>query len=173
MEIHICKISKSYNNDVKALKEINLSISRGMFGLLGPNGAGKSTLMQKRIYQNKGGDPVTDEELLKEMGKGSASAFETLIFRYHSDIYAYLSRMLGSPTLAEDFTQECFVRIMESVKRRRLPDSFRPWIYKIATNLCRDYWRRAYVKHEVVNDEVLADYPARDTVSSISGLRQA
>ncbi|MGB1198625.1 MAG: ABC transporter ATP-binding protein [Thalassotalea sp.] len=46
----IRNLSKSYTsenkNDVKALNQINLDISAGMFGLLGPNGAGKSTLMR-------------------------------------------------------------------------------------------------------------------------------
>jgi len=39
-------LSKSYINSVKALDNVSLSISNGMFGLLGPNGAGKSSLMR-------------------------------------------------------------------------------------------------------------------------------
>lgn len=42
----IQNLSKNYNNGVKALDNVSLSISNGMFGLLGPNGAGKSTLMR-------------------------------------------------------------------------------------------------------------------------------
>jgi ABC-type multidrug transport system ATPase subunit len=44
--LRIENISKSYSNGVKALKNISLNISPGMYGLLGPNGAGKSTLMR-------------------------------------------------------------------------------------------------------------------------------
>lgn len=39
-------LCKTYKNGVKALQDINMEISQGMFGLLGPNGAGKSTLMR-------------------------------------------------------------------------------------------------------------------------------
>ena len=39
-------LSKTYPNGVKALDNISLTITNGMFGLLGPNGAGKSTLMR-------------------------------------------------------------------------------------------------------------------------------
>ena len=39
-------LNKTYPNGVKALVDVNLEISEGMFGLLGPNGAGKSTLMR-------------------------------------------------------------------------------------------------------------------------------
>ena len=42
----IKNISKTYPNGVKALNNINLEISNGMFGLLGANGAGKSSLMR-------------------------------------------------------------------------------------------------------------------------------
>ena len=44
--LKICNLSKTYPNGVKALDDINIEISNGMFGLLGPNGAGKSSLMR-------------------------------------------------------------------------------------------------------------------------------
>ena len=46
MELIIQNLSKTYPNGVQALKDVSLSMSKGMFGLLGPNGAGKSTLMR-------------------------------------------------------------------------------------------------------------------------------
>jgi ABC-type multidrug transport system ATPase subunit len=46
MSLVIKNISKTYDNGVQALKNVNLEIKNGMFGLLGPNGAGKSTLMR-------------------------------------------------------------------------------------------------------------------------------
>ncbi len=44
--IEITHLHKKYNKNVHALRDLNLSISGGMFGLLGPNGAGKTTLMR-------------------------------------------------------------------------------------------------------------------------------
>lgn len=46
MQLTIKNVSKTYGNNVEALKKVNLEIGNGMFGLLGPNGAGKSTLMR-------------------------------------------------------------------------------------------------------------------------------
>jgi ABC-type multidrug transport system ATPase subunit len=46
MQLIIQNLNKTYSNGVQALKNINLTINRGMFGLLGPNGAGKSSLMR-------------------------------------------------------------------------------------------------------------------------------
>ena len=46
MRLVIDNVSKTYANNVKALKNVSIEIGNGMFGLLGPNGAGKSTLMR-------------------------------------------------------------------------------------------------------------------------------
>jgi ABC-type multidrug transport system ATPase subunit len=46
MDLIISNLSKTYPNGVKALQDVSLTISKGMYGLLGPNGAGKSTLMR-------------------------------------------------------------------------------------------------------------------------------
>ena len=46
MELVIEGLSKTYDNGVRALRDVTLSVAPGMFGLLGPNGAGKSTLMR-------------------------------------------------------------------------------------------------------------------------------
>ncbi|GHF84724.1 ABC transporter ATP-binding protein [Thalassotalea marina] len=44
--LKIKNLSKTYDNGVHALNNVNLDIPKGMFGLLGPNGAGKSSLMR-------------------------------------------------------------------------------------------------------------------------------
>lgn len=44
--LKIENLSKTYANGVKALDNVSIEISNGMFGLLGPNGAGKSSLMR-------------------------------------------------------------------------------------------------------------------------------
>jgi len=46
MELTLSHVSKTYPNGVRALDDVSLTISPGLFGLLGPNGAGKSTLMR-------------------------------------------------------------------------------------------------------------------------------
>jgi ABC-type multidrug transport system ATPase subunit len=46
VSLRIERLSKTYANGTVALRDVSLTIPRGMFGLLGPNGAGKSTLMR-------------------------------------------------------------------------------------------------------------------------------
>jgi ABC-type multidrug transport system ATPase subunit len=44
--LEITALNKTYGNGVQALRDVSLTIPKGMYGLLGPNGAGKSSLMR-------------------------------------------------------------------------------------------------------------------------------
>ncbi len=61
MNIEIKNLTKTYSGSFKALDDVNLTISNGMFGLLGPNGAGKSTLMRILVTLMQ---PTTGQVLL-------------------------------------------------------------------------------------------------------------
>jgi ABC-type multidrug transport system ATPase subunit len=45
-KLKISGLTKTYHNGFRALNNVNLTLSNGMFGLLGPNGAGKSSFMR-------------------------------------------------------------------------------------------------------------------------------
>ena len=61
--LNISNISKTYDNGVKALNNVNIDIPKGLFGLLGPNGAGKSSLMRTiaTLQQPDSGSILFDE----------------------------------------------------------------------------------------------------------------
>ena len=46
MQLHIQRLTKEYRRGKRAIENISVDLSNGMFGLLGPNGAGKTTLMK-------------------------------------------------------------------------------------------------------------------------------
>jgi RNA polymerase sigma-70 factor (ECF subfamily) len=66
--------------------------------------------------------------------------FETLIERYHDEIYSYLWRLTNSASSddgtvdAQDLTQEVFLRAYKTYARLRPDSNYRAWLYKIATN---------------------------------------
>jgi len=70
----------------------------------------------------------------------SPARFETLIERYHDEIYRYLWRLLRSSgrsdggELAQDLTQDVFMRAFRAYGRLRQGSNHRAWLYKIATN---------------------------------------
>lgn len=65
--LKISQLSKTYPDGVKALNNVSLTISNGMFGLLGSNGAGKSTLMRTIASLQKpssGSITFNDEDII-------------------------------------------------------------------------------------------------------------
>ena len=111
---------------------------------------------------------MTDEELLEQLRQGSEAALEALIFRYHAPIRTYIARLVRNPAHADELTQECFERVCHAALSGKLPERVRPWIYRIATNLCRDLWKKASYRSEMLAEQhQMIHYPDRDTVTSI------
>jgi RNA polymerase sigma-70 factor (ECF subfamily) len=78
--------------------------------------------------------------------------FETLIERYHEEIYRYLWRLLHNAGWsdgaieAQDLTQDVFIRAYQAFGRLRSDSNYRAWLYKIATNRAYTAMRRAQRK---------------------------
>lgn len=101
--------------------------------------------MNDRKY---GGIRMQDEEYMRELSFGNDAALDTLVFRYHKPLYGYVYRLLKDEKRAEDIVQDTFLKIYQQGQKGVIPESFKPWMYKIATNCCRDYWRKASTKRE-------------------------
>ena len=57
-------------------------------------------------------------------------------------LWAYLARVSGDPALADDFTQESFVRFLCAGYGADGEVAARRYLFRIGTNLLRDHWRR-------------------------------
>ena len=74
-------------------------------------------------------------ELVKKVQKGNKQAFRTL-YQLHADkIFALSYRMVGDIQIAEDLTQEVFVRVWEKINIFSFKSSFYTWLYRLAINL--------------------------------------
>ena len=70
MKITVENLSKRYNKNSIALKNVNMEINGGVVGLIGRNGAGKTTLMRiiaTAIRQTEGSVKVDGEDVFKEL----------------------------------------------------------------------------------------------------------
>jgi RNA polymerase sigma-70 factor (ECF subfamily) len=86
-----------------------------------------------------GPDAPTDEALMARVQDGDAVAFGLLARRYERPLFNYMRRMIGSASDAEDLFQETFLRVHRHADRFRAGAPFKPWVYRIATNLCKDH----------------------------------
>ena len=66
-----------------------------------------------------------------------------LLEEYAARVYRFALRLTGDRHLAEDLTQETFLRAWCARRRLREPDAAGPWLFRIAVNLWRDEIRRS------------------------------
>ena len=85
----------------------------------------------------------TDEALMRAIAQRNERAFAVLYDRYSPRMYRFFFRMLWRDAAkAEDFTQEIFLKIIEKTHLFDPERNFRTWIYTLATNLCKNEYRR-------------------------------
>lgn len=72
----------------------------------------------------------------------SSSAFRVLMERYQNDVRRYLLSLTGgNEALADDLSQECFIKVYQRLNTFKQLSSFKSWLYRIATNCFYDYLR--------------------------------
>jgi len=86
--------------------------------------------------------PPTDEELVARHLRGDPQAFAELIARYTGRVFNLAYRFTGDRAEAEDVAQESFLRAYAALPRSQTERPFKPWLFQIVVNLCRDQARR-------------------------------
>ncbi|MGI6358822.1 MAG: RNA polymerase sigma factor [Bacillota bacterium] len=99
---------------------------------------------------------VSDEDLCQQLQSGSEAALEALVHRYHGPIFGYVYRQVHEEAAAQDLVQETFIRVCTRIGQYRYPEPFRPWLYRIALNICRDYWKSAYYQQRQRTESISA-----------------
>ena len=85
---------------------------------------------------------LTDQEVVLRARSGQETAYRELIRRYERPIFALLFRMVRDRELAEDLSQETFVKALNAIDSYRPEFKFSSWIFKIANNAAIDHLRR-------------------------------
>jgi RNA polymerase sigma-70 factor (ECF subfamily) len=84
----------------------------------------------------------SDEWLMGQVARGSREYLAPLVRRYASPLLTYIQRMTGDRHRSEELFQEVFLAVWLKRKQYKFPNRFRSWLYAIATNRCRDDFRR-------------------------------
>lgn len=87
---------------------------------------------------------LSDQELVSVYIKGSETALEELVNRHRSRIYSYILITIKDKSLAEDFFQDTFIKVINTLKGGKYNEEgkFLPWVMRIAHNLMIDHFRK-------------------------------
>jgi RNA polymerase sigma-70 factor (ECF subfamily) len=84
-----------------------------------------------------GGTPVVEEPdptTIRAAMAGDAAAFEELVRVYQVPVWRFLRHLVGDATLAEDLTQETFLRLYRRLPSYRFEARFSTWVVQVARN---------------------------------------
>ncbi len=104
----------------------------------------------------------SDEALAARYLRGDAEAFRKLADRYVTPIYNLARRFTRDPMEAENITQETLLRALDALPRVSLNQPLRPWFFKIAVNLCRQWAERK--RPQLFSDFNTLDEPGVETI---------
>src|SRR5688572_24155962 len=90
-----------------------------------------------------------DVRLMLQVRDNDAQAFEELMLRYQNRLLSLLAHQVGQRDLAEDLTQEVFLRVYRARKRYVPGAKFSTWLFTIAGNVASNALRSKARRREV------------------------
>jgi RNA polymerase sigma-70 factor, ECF subfamily len=85
---------------------------------------------------------AVDERLVEEFRRGRRAAFDELVARHESRVYAVALRMTGHREDALDVTQDVFISMLRALPRFRAEARVSTWIHRVTVNAALDHLRR-------------------------------
>jgi RNA polymerase sigma-70 factor (ECF subfamily) len=113
---------------------------------------------------------ATDSELrslVESAAAGRREAFGQLVERYRERLFRMICYRVRSPGDAEDILQDVFVQALRNLQRLKDPARFQSWIYTIAVNRIKDYYRRGRLRS--LFDAVFSEGPESVETASDPG----
>ena len=97
---------------------------------------------------------LSDEELMFCLSNGDVLAFDEIYLRYSKRLLGYYIRMLNfDKELARDALQDLFLKIAETPEKFDKTRSFKTWIFSVASNSCKNFYRHKKIVSES-NEEI-------------------
>ena len=83
-----------------------------------------------------------DDVLIQRVLDGDDTAFSELVRKYQRSVHALAWRKIGDFHIAEDITQDTFLKAYQKLSTLKEPQRFLSWLYVIATNRCKAWLRK-------------------------------
>src|ERR1700739_792380 len=108
--------------------------------------------------------PQPDYGVLQKAQRGDERAFSIIVRAYQIPVYNYVLRMVGDRSLAEDLTQEVFLRVFQGLPRFSLRSELTTWLFPVTKNRGRDELRATERRPRAIVD--LDDIPPLEVLDA-------
>lgn len=89
--------------------------------------------------------------------------FTELVYKHQDELYRYACYMIYDRTEAFDVVQDTFLKLHNNFKTLDHTLPLRPWLYKVAKNLCLDYLKkRKAVNFSQIDEDEIVNIPSDD-----------
>ena len=83
-----------------------------------------------------------EKQLITLTKQGDTDAFNPLVIKYQPRVYTFINQQVKEIETAKDLTQETWLKAFRSINTFRGDSAFASWLYRIAENVCTDYFRK-------------------------------
>lgn len=95
-----------------------------------------------------------DRQLVQTIREGDTEAFEQLVKRKTSKVYALCYRIIGNSEDAKDIAQLVFIKLWENLEKYDPHYAFDTWLYRMVTNVAIDFMRNKQSRDNAVNSNL-------------------
>ncbi|MBH10421.1 MAG: hypothetical protein CMG74_08765 [Candidatus Marinimicrobia bacterium] len=116
-----------------------------------------------------------EQHILEKVKDGDKSAFQKLFYNYHESLFRFVAYRMKDTDLADDITQETFLRVWKTRESLKPKKSFFSLISRISSNLCNDHFRHLEVRQrhqESVSDYVSSESPDPEMINQGQALKE-
>ena len=93
-----------------------------------------------------------DVELIQQVLGGDENAFVELVEKYQKPVHALVWRKVGDFHIAEEITQDTFLKVYQRLHTLKDPTQFSGWLYVIATRRCYAWLRKKRIRTQPLED---------------------
>jgi RNA polymerase sigma-70 factor, ECF subfamily len=109
------------------------------------------------------------EDLIARARAGDQEAFRLLFVRFSRPVFQFIYQLVSQRDLADELTQETFVRAYGNLKQLRNDSHFSTWLFGIGHNVVREFLRSRQRQTEGLSEEINQSEDAR-SISPVEGV---
>lgn len=111
---------------------------------------------------------LSDQAVVALAQEGREPAYRELLARYERPVFTLIFRMVRDRELAEDLSQETFVKVLNNIDRYSTDFKFSSWLFKIANNVTIDHLRKRHLETVSIEGSPDASTPEQQKATALA-----